>query len=74
MRVSEFDFTLPEELIALRPVCPRDGARLLIVREGETIFEEASVRDLPSFLKPGDVCVFNDTKVIPAQLSGTYWA
>jgi S-adenosylmethionine:tRNA ribosyltransferase-isomerase len=71
VRVSDFDFTLPEELIALRPASPRDSARLLIVREGDLKFEEASVRDLPSFLAPGDVCVFNDTKVIPAQLFGT---
>lgn len=70
MRVSDFDFALPEELIALRPVSPRDAARLLIVREGTTSFEEAVVRDLPSFLDAGDVCVFNDTRVIPAQLSG----
>ncbi|MEQ1865131.1 MAG: tRNA preQ1(34) S-adenosylmethionine ribosyltransferase-isomerase QueA [Micropepsaceae bacterium] len=70
MRVSEFDFSLPEDLIALRPASPRDSARLLIVHEGATTFEEASVRDLPSFLREGDVCVFNDTKVIPAQLRG----
>ena len=70
MRVSDFDFSLPEELIALRPASPRDSARLLIVCEGATAFEEASVRDLPSFLAAGDVCVFNDTKVIPAQLRG----
>lgn len=70
MRVSEFDFSLPEELIALRPASPRDSARLLIVYEGATAFEEAGVRDLPSFLREGDVCVFNDTKVIPAQLRG----
>jgi S-adenosylmethionine:tRNA ribosyltransferase-isomerase len=70
VRVSEFDFALPEELIALRPASPRDSARLLIVHEGATAFEEVSVRDLPSFLREGDVCVFNDTKVIPAQLQG----
>ncbi len=70
VRVSEFDFSLPEELIALRPANPRDSARLLVVREGAQAFEEASVRDLPSFLEAGDVCVFNDTKVIPAQLRG----
>jgi S-adenosylmethionine:tRNA ribosyltransferase-isomerase len=70
VRVSEFDFSLPEELIALRPASPRDSARLLVVHEGATTFEEASVRDLPSFLRADDVCVFNDTKVIPAQLRG----
>ncbi len=70
MRVSEFDFSLPDDLIALRPVSPRDSARLLIVHEGAATFKEASVRDLPSFLRDGDVCVFNDTKVIAAQLRG----
>jgi S-adenosylmethionine:tRNA ribosyltransferase-isomerase len=71
LRVSDFDFALPDDLIALRPAVPRDTARLLIVREGETTFEEATVRDLPRFLNAGDVCVFNDTRVIPAQLEGT---
>ncbi|NOT42480.1 MAG: tRNA preQ1(34) S-adenosylmethionine ribosyltransferase-isomerase QueA [Alphaproteobacteria bacterium] len=71
MRVADFDFDLPEELIALRPASPRDSARLLIVREGSATFEEAAVRDLPSFLNAGDVCIFNDTRVIPAQLFGT---
>jgi S-adenosylmethionine:tRNA ribosyltransferase-isomerase len=70
VRVSDFDFVLPEELIALRPVAPRDAARMLIVHEGTASFEEARVRDLPSFLSAGDVCVFNDTRVIPAQLFG----
>jgi S-adenosylmethionine:tRNA ribosyltransferase-isomerase len=70
LRVADFDFDLPEELIALRPVAPRDSARLLVVHEGATTFEEATVRDLPRFLGAGDVCVFNDTRVIPAQLFG----
>lgn len=70
MRVADFDFDLPEDLIALRPASPRDSARLLIVREGELAFEEATVRDLPSFVNKGDVCIFNDTRVIPAQLFG----
>lgn len=71
MRVDLFDFDLPEESIALRPMSPRDHARLLIVRpEGETTLEDRRVFDLPSFLKPGDALVFNDTKVIPAQLEG----
>ena len=71
MRVADFDFELPEDLIALRPARPRDAARLLVVHEGAMSFEEATVRDLPSFLHAGDVCVFNDTRVIPAQLFGT---
>ncbi|NGO64034.1 tRNA preQ1(34) S-adenosylmethionine ribosyltransferase-isomerase QueA [Rhizobium daejeonense] len=71
MRVDEFDFDLPEESIALRPASPRDHARLLVVRpDGVPILEDRNVYDLASFLKPGDALVFNDTKVIPAQLEG----
>ncbi len=69
MRVDLFDFDLPEERIALRPAEPRYAARLLVVRPGEGL-EDRVVRDLPDLLAPGDVMVFNDTKVIPAQLSG----
>jgi S-adenosylmethionine:tRNA ribosyltransferase-isomerase len=69
MRVDLFDFDLPEERIALRPASPRDAAKLLVVRP-QGAFEDRIVRDLPSLLDPGDVLVFNDTKVIPAQLSG----
>jgi S-adenosylmethionine:tRNA ribosyltransferase-isomerase len=69
MRVDLFDFDLPEERIALRPASPRDAAKLLVVRP-QGVFEDRVVRDLPSLLDPGDVLVFNDTKVIPAQLSG----
>jgi S-adenosylmethionine:tRNA ribosyltransferase-isomerase len=68
MRVAEFDFDLPPEKIALRPAKPRDAAKLLVVRQDG--LEERIVRDLPSLLKPGDVLVFNDTKVIPANLRG----
>ncbi len=68
MRVDEFDFDLPQERIALRPVRPRDAARMLHVHGGE--LKDASVRDLPRLLNPGDCLVFNDTRVIPAQLEG----
>ncbi len=68
MRVDLFDFDLPPERIALRPVEPRDAARLLLV-EGDRLADR-TVRDLPSLLRPGDVLVFNDTRVIPAQLEG----
>ncbi|MFN9779158.1 MAG: tRNA preQ1(34) S-adenosylmethionine ribosyltransferase-isomerase QueA [Alphaproteobacteria bacterium] len=71
MRVDEFDFHLPEDLIALRPAEPRDSARLLVIRENSLSVEEATLRDLPAFLSPGDVGIFNDTRVIPAQLAGT---
>jgi S-adenosylmethionine:tRNA ribosyltransferase-isomerase len=70
MRVDLFDFELPEENIALRPAEPRDTARLLLVRDGEAAFEEDIVRNLAEHLRPGDAIVFNNTKVIPAQLEG----
>ena len=70
MKVDLFDFALPQERIALRPVRPRDAARMLVVRGGDAPFEDRGVRDLPSLLKAGDVLVFNDTRVIPAQLEG----
>jgi S-adenosylmethionine:tRNA ribosyltransferase-isomerase len=71
MRVDLFDFDLPEESIALRPVTPREAAKLLVVRpDAETPYEDRTVGDLPSLLRPGDALVFNDTRVIPAQLEG----
>ncbi|MBH1992590.1 MAG: tRNA preQ1(34) S-adenosylmethionine ribosyltransferase-isomerase QueA [Sphingomonadaceae bacterium] len=69
MRVDLFDFDLPTENIALRPASPRDSARMLLVpADGD--FGDRIVRDLPDLLRAGDVLVFNDTKVIPAQLEG----
>jgi S-adenosylmethionine:tRNA ribosyltransferase-isomerase len=68
MRVDLFDFELPSERIALRPARPRDSARLLLV-EGKDISDQEML-ELPDLLRPGDVLVFNDTKVIPAQLEG----
>ncbi|MXO58774.1 tRNA preQ1(34) S-adenosylmethionine ribosyltransferase-isomerase QueA [Altererythrobacter salegens] len=69
MRVDLFDFELPAERIALRPARPRDAAKMLVV-EGEAPFADRIVRELPQILRPGDVLVFNDTRVIPAQLEG----
>src|SRR5438270_4707902 len=68
MRVDLFDFDLPQERIALRPARPRDSARLLLIEGGEVL--DHQVLELPELLRPGDVLVFNDTKVIPAQLEG----
>lgn len=74
MDVDLFDFDLPEERIALRPVSPRDAARMLVVRPGELEpFEDAHVRDLVSLLQPGDALVLNDTRVIPSRLHGRRW-
>jgi len=67
MRVDKFDFDLPPELIADRPVSPREAARMLVVGSEIT---DRTVGDLPDFLQAGDVLVFNDTKVIPARLRG----
>jgi S-adenosylmethionine:tRNA ribosyltransferase-isomerase len=69
MLVSEFDFELPPERIALHPVTPRDAARLLVVRPG-TPLEDRYVSDLVEILRPGDVLVVNDTRVLPAELKG----
>ncbi|MEL7189462.1 MAG: tRNA preQ1(34) S-adenosylmethionine ribosyltransferase-isomerase QueA [Pseudomonadota bacterium] len=70
MKVDLFDFELPQERIALRPVRPRDAARMLVVQGRDAAFEDKGVLDLPQCLHPGDVLVFNDTRVIPAQLEG----
>lgn len=73
MRVDLFDFDLPEDCIALRPARPRDAARLLAIgraADGSPRLADHVVRDLPALLQPGDVLVFNDTRVIPARLEG----
>ncbi|HNN55658.1 MAG TPA: tRNA preQ1(34) S-adenosylmethionine ribosyltransferase-isomerase QueA [Novosphingobium sp.] len=69
MKVDLFDFELPPERIALRPARPRDAARMLFV-PGEGALADLTVRELPGLLRQGDVLVFNDTRVIPAQLEG----
>ncbi len=69
MRVDSFDFDLPQDCIALRPHNPRDEAKLLLVPPSGA-FENHRVLNLPDFLEPGDALVFNDTRVIPAELTG----
>lgn len=68
MKLSDFDFDLPETLIATRPAKPRSSARILVCEGGE-IHDQVAI-DLPDWLQPGDRLVLNDTKVIPARLSG----
>jgi len=68
LRTADFDFALPEALIAQAPLRPRDAARLLLVRPDG--LADHGVRDLPALLEPGDVMVVNDTRVIPARLRG----
>ncbi|MFL5295357.1 MAG: tRNA preQ1(34) S-adenosylmethionine ribosyltransferase-isomerase QueA [Phenylobacterium sp.] len=69
MQLADFDFDLPQEAIALRPASPRDSARLLVVSPDAPL-RDLIVRDLPGELRPGDVLVLNDTRVIPARLKG----
>ena len=69
MRVDDFDFDLPEDRIALHPAEPRDAARMLVVG-GDGAFSDRHVRDLLDLLREGDVLVVNDTRVIPAELTG----
>ena len=68
MRVEAFDFELPADRIAQHPIRPRDAARLLVV--GESGWLDRRVRDLPDLLTPGDLLVFNDTRVLPTRLAG----
>src|SRR5947207_2265521 len=70
MLTDLFDFNLPPERIALRPVSPRDAARLLVVRPDAVAFEDRGIRDLPDLLRDGDALVVNDTRVTPARLTG----
>src|ERR1700692_705309 len=69
MHLADFDFELPRELIADRPKEPREAARLLVL-PGAGGVDDRHIADLPALLRPGDLLVFNDTKVIPARLVG----
>ncbi len=71
MLVTDFDYDLPQELIAQHPMEPRDHSRLLVVDKKTGEIEHKHFYDLVNYLKPGDVMVFNDTRVIPARLHGT---
>src|SRR5467141_3871025 len=69
MHLADFDFDLPRELTADRPAEPREAARLLVLPAAGG-FSDRHIADLPELLRPGDLLVFNDTKVIPARLVG----
>jgi len=68
MRLSDFDYELPEELIAQEPPAERDGARMLVVYRAEQRFEDRQFREFPSFLREGDCVVLNDSRVLPSRL------
>ena len=70
LKVSDFDFELPEELIAQKPAEPRDSARLMVLNKSSGEIEHRVFRDIKEYLKEGDVLVLNNTKVIPARLLG----
>ncbi len=68
MNLSDFDFELPDELIAQTPVTPRDASRLLVLDRGRSTTEHRVFKDLPELLLPGDLLVLNETAVFPARL------
>jgi S-adenosylmethionine:tRNA ribosyltransferase-isomerase len=70
MKLSDFDYDLPEELIAQEPPPARDGARMLVLHRAEQKFEDRMFRELPSFLRDGDCLVLNDSRVLPSRLFG----
>ncbi len=70
MLISEFNFNLPEELIAQEPLEKREGSRMLVVNRAENNFSDARFFDFPKFLKKGDVVILNNTKVFPARIYG----
>ena len=70
MKKSDFHYELPPELIAQAPLPERSASRLLVVAPAPAAFEDRGIRDLPQLLQPGDLLVFNDTRVIPARLHG----
>lgn len=71
LKKSDFHYELPAELIAQAPLPERSASRLLVVPPGQAPFADRGIRDLPGLLEPGDLLVFNDTRVIPARLHGT---
>ncbi|MFO8143317.1 MAG: S-adenosylmethionine:tRNA ribosyltransferase-isomerase, partial [Dehalococcoidales bacterium] len=71
MKTSEFQYYLPEELIAQQPVEPRDDSRLMVLRRSDSSLEHRTFREIVEFLSEGDVLVFNDSRVIPARITGS---
>ena len=68
--ISDFDYTLPQELIAQTPIEPRDASRLLEVHRDSGIFEHSLIRDIGEYLRPGDLLIANQSRVLPARLLG----
>lgn len=70
MRIADFDYDLPESLIAQQPITPRDAARMLVVNRASQSWQDASFTNFPSFVQPNDAVVVNNTRVFPARLIG----
>ncbi len=70
MKTSDFDYSLPLELIAQTPVEPRDASRLMVLNRSDGSLEHRKFFEIVDYLRTGDVLVFNDSRVIPARLSG----
>lgn len=70
VQIAEFDYQLPPDLIAQRPLAERDASRLMVLDRAAQTIEDLTFRDIPQILKPGDLLVFNNTKVFPARLLG----
>ena len=70
MLVSDFDYHLPEDLIAKQPLADRAASRLLHLDRSQDVLEDRTFRDFPELLRPDDLLVFNNTKVLPARLFG----
>ena len=70
MKISEFDYELPGELIAQQPLPERDSSRMLVLHRAERRWEDRTFRDLPSYLHPGDCLVLNESRVLPSRLYG----
>ena len=70
MKTTDLDYTLPEELIAQTPIEPRDSSRLLVLHREDGQLEHRIFRDIGDYLRPGDLLVANESRVIPARLFG----
>src|SRR5260370_19708683 len=70
IRISDFDYSLPQELIAQTPIEPRDASRLLVLNRGNGMIEHRHFRDIGAYLRPGDLLIANQSRVLPARLLG----
>src|SRR5262245_60249084 len=70
IRIQDYDYPLPEECIAQQPAVPRDSSRLMVLDRGSRTRLHRRFRDLPGLLRPRDLLVLNDTRVIPARIEG----